>query len=143
MKKSDLKTGSLVQTKNGQWWFVAKDIINEIDKNIIVNTTDKRRCFVYLSSYEEDLYNKNNEDYDIVKIAKCGYCFDFFCCGNANVKNLIDFEIIWEREEKLKKEIELENLINKLQRQLKETENELNKIKNDKNKIEYFLFPNC
>lgn len=108
--KSMLKTGHLVQTKNGRWWFVFRDLSNECFTDGLVyisarNSTDyNSREFMNLDRYTEDLKRNHSfnfsDDYDIVKVAVSKYSTSFF--AKKDVDLLTDFEVIWEREKKQK-----------------------------------------
>lgn len=137
MRKSDLKTGMLVQTRNNEWYFVFKDIANEVENDIIVNLrksygeTDLiHREFMPLSYYNENLTLKDRTiKWDIVKVAECNCSVSFFTNITTNefVQSLKGFQIVWER--KSEKEEQLNELIFKLESQLSEAKEELNKIK--------------
>ena len=87
--KSDLKTGMVVETKNGNKYMVYGDRLV------------RSNYFNKLSCYDNDLKNKDNEDYDIIR------CFDInSACINCieDILNIIGGKkILWERkpEEKI------------------------------------------
>lgn len=130
MNKSDLKTGMLVQTRNGKWFFVIKDMVNEAGKDILVYLSYTMREYMNLNRYCENLIHPS-EDYSIDKVANCKFSIDFFMKQPTNekhVESLEGFKIIWDRNKK-SKEKELENLILQLSQQLKEAEDKLDEIK--------------
>ena len=87
--KADLKTGMVVETKNGNKYMVYGDRLV------------RSNYFNKLSCYDNDLKNKDNEDYDIIR------CFDInSACINCieDILNIIGGKkILWERkpEEKI------------------------------------------
>lgn len=114
MKKKDLKTGMLAKTRDGDWWFIARDITNECENDILVQIELPYRSFNPLSDYNEDLENtycgnEEDRDYDIISVANCRYCFEFFTKETSDefVRSLDGFEIIWEREKKKSSEIKV------------------------------------
>ena len=86
--KSDLKTGMVVETKNGNKYMVYGDRLV------------RSNYFNKLSCYDKDLKNKNNEDYDIVR------CFDInsacINCIEDILKIIGGKKILWERKPKEK-----------------------------------------
>lgn len=87
--KADLKTGMVVETKNGNKYMVYGDRLV------------RSNYFNKLSCYDNDLKNKNNEDYDIIR------CFDInSACINC-IEDILNIrggkKILWERkpEEKI------------------------------------------
>lgn len=131
MTKSDLKTGHLVKTRNGEWWFVCRDMINESEKDLIVRTAQDEEGlniteFMRLDSYAENLNcvdDFGETEYDIVAIANASFSFEFFEYERfCQAETMTGFEIIWQREDEKseeQKEIEdIQGMIDNLQKRL-------------------------
>lgn len=123
--KDDLKTGTLVQTRNGLWWFVLRDMVNEVEKDMLVYLekhwfeNSLVRNFMRLSDFKSDMTYPLSENYDITKIAKCDYSLEFFTQETSDefVRSLDGFEIVWDRDQakKNQKIAELEDQIKKIE----------------------------
>lgn len=88
--KDELKTGMLVELRNGEKYKVLKDYETFIcGKGMISNKSG----FIPLLNFSKNLNNSFGVKYDIIKIYKPkGDCYFF----NYNMQN---FELIWEREQ--------------------------------------------
>lgn len=98
MTKSDLKTGMLVQTRDGDIGLVIKKL------DVIIFKTS----YMNISNYEEDLvftYNDNDDDADILKVS------DQLFNGDLTVEywdeGTINSNLLWERKEELKETIKI------------------------------------
>jgi len=119
MTKSDLKTGHLVKTRNGEWWFVCRDMINESEKDLIVRTAQDEQGlniteFMRLDSYAENLNCTDGigaNEYDIVAIANVSFAFEFFEYERfCQAETMTGFEIIWGEVEKSEEQKEIEDI---------------------------------
>ena len=108
MKKSELKTGMIVTTRDGVEWLVLKDIGfaytsscgNTYKDGVLIN-------ILYSSSwnglryYDEDLmYQKkslDDDNYDIVKVERVDHPTDMLNIERLKNKNLRT--LLWERKE--------------------------------------------
>ena len=77
MKTKDLKNGMKIRLKNGEHFIV-------IDDNFV-----NFRYYIPISFYNENLRNKNNEEYDVQRIYKV-----------INKPYIGNEELLWERVEK-------------------------------------------
>ena len=97
MKKSDLKTGYIVTTREGEEYMVYLNVDTLFTQNddIIVKSTG--RCWNKLQFYKEDLtyYDSESERYDIVKVEKANHPY---CLQDMNYDRSFR-ETLWEREE--------------------------------------------
>ena len=93
MKKSDLKSGLFVKTRNNSFYMVMLDsYLYEYDKNtndFLVNIQTGK--FSYLFYYNEDLTSEEDEDLDIIEIYKA----DYF--GTIFTENEPIITSIWKR----------------------------------------------
>lgn len=97
MKKSDLKSGMVVSLRD---W---KDKMILIDD---VFCSYERKDFLKIGNYDEKLNFKSNDRLDIVEVYKCKYPNLLKCFAEDKL------ELIWEREEKIEKEVTFEELDN-------------------------------
>lgn len=94
MKKSDLKTGMVVETRNGEKYLV------------MLNPDCKDRELINFKGGYMPLYNYNNElmlkkfnkGFDIVKVYSVGSSI----CWLLGDKEQMEFKLLWEREEETK-----------------------------------------
>jgi len=125
MKASDLKTGMIVVTRNGRKYVFLDNLVNEIadlEKVFLSNVELSWNNF----NVDDNFININGHDgYDIMEVYSpvriCGIS-DFF------IKNSMDgYSLIWKR--KSKEEIDAENLVKCLQKQLDEANKRLDSFK--------------
>ena len=106
-KKSDLKTGMIVECRNGNKYTVMLNTVMTIysSKDIIVNVeynygwndlndyTDDLRC----CSHNDDSF----KEYDIIKVYQPSHCYSFVASSRLNEDYRVnDNMLIWERKEK-------------------------------------------
>ena len=68
MKKSDLKTGMWIETRNGQKWIV---LLGTDDGDVVVHEDENdgfKGGFNPLEIYEEDLLSRRQREFDIIKV---------------------------------------------------------------------------
>ena len=119
MTKSDLKTGMLVQTKEGNWYvFIGEIFLNLSTMNNLL-----------LRYFDNDLIYVFSSDFNIVKVANISYIGNVFRAykENRTIEKVDGFKVIWQRESE--KETQLNTLISKLKIQLEEAQKELANIK--------------
>ena len=95
MTKSELKTGMLVQTRDGDIGLVIKKL-----DVIIFKTT-----YINISDYEEDLIVTNGDDADILKVSD--QLFDENLIVESWDEGTINSNLLWERKEKPKETIKI------------------------------------
>ena len=112
MKKSELKTNMLVETRNHRRYLVKKDLPYD-KKDLFVR---KKGGFLKIDEYNENLlyHDKILNGYDIMKVYKPHSIFAFLPESEFDLDN---YTLLWERENsevtKLRKEIEeIEKLLN-------------------------------
>lgn len=120
MDKSELKDNMLVQIRTGEW-------------GIISSLVYGKRGIVFMDELKSDLdcYQNDmkacsgNDEYDIIAVATFSYLGDFLRVyrGKKTIENLMGFKVIWTRENHKKQQ--LTQLVDKLQKQLKEATDEL------------------
>ena len=101
MKKSDLKTGMVVESRNGDKYLVMLNPDCE-GKDLICFSGS----YMSLKDYTDTLEYPNS-DYGIVKVFTIGKSISYILSAKA----LLEFKLIWEREERKEmtlKEIEKE-----------------------------------
>ena len=108
MKKSDLKTGMLAESRNGRYY-----LILVIDgETVFANTTRKTSS----DAYREDLTNKHDSSFDIMRVyGPHGKTIDELISTPTIYRNLI-----WQREEP--KEMTIEEIQDKLGYKIKVVE---------------------
>jgi len=96
MKKSDLKTGMRVKTRNGNIYLVVKDVDATLyghqDVALVNNNS-----FILLDDYNEDLTDNSNSNYDIVEVFQITW--DANSLLSDSFLNLDERFSIWKREE--------------------------------------------
>lgn len=98
MKKSDLRSGDLVKTEEGNIYMVLLNTKTEIyDKDILLNL--EIGSYIALSSYNEDLTNKVSEKYSVNEICSKDYVGYNFRKNNL-LKHIGSFYSTWKREDK-------------------------------------------
>ena len=71
MKRSDLRNGSIVELRKGDKYMLFLDVENSSTKNMLVSLKDGG--FLNLDDYNDDLKDRDNRKYDIVKICQNDY----------------------------------------------------------------------
>jgi hypothetical protein len=105
-KKSDLKTGMVVECRNGNRYTVMLDTVMTVDdaKDIIINV-ENNYGWNDLNDYTDDLRcicnNGNYEEFDIMKVYQPSHCYSFVASSRLNKEYRVkDSMLIWERKEK-------------------------------------------
>ena len=136
MKKSDLKTGMKVVTRDGSVYIVLMNAKTDYTdqyktynnmEGILVNPKEKSYSWTSLNSYDDDL-NKVVEDqeiWDIVEISVPGHPYDVFYPNSG-------YRVIWTREDKTESEKQLDAVMQKLAELQKEAEQLQETIKKEK-----------
>ena len=117
MKKSDLKTGMIVETRNGQEYVVFLDICkpqyilknySEKCRSVLVNSKDRE--WINFDNYNEDMcLDDNNDSFDIMKVYIPNHPYSFM--DTSHEKELR--KLIWNREQtKSEKEFTMKELEN-------------------------------
>ena len=111
MKKSDLKSGAIVELRNGDKYMLFLDVENSYTKNMLVSLKDGG--YLDFDDYNDDLKDCSNAKYDIVKICQNDYIGNNF---RDHVINDTD-NWTWVREEEvvmtiseIEKKLGIENL---------------------------------
>ena len=94
MKKSDLKIGDVLQTRNGYKYFLVLNSEWGCCKDIMLNLNGG---FMPLEDYNENLLCKDDNEFDIVKVCSNGIVPNFE--GHVLNKKTGFEEWTWEREE--------------------------------------------
>lgn len=102
MKKSDLKTGMIVETRNGQEYVVFIDIckpqyiLENYSKecsSVLVNS--KNRMWLNFDNYNEDMcFDENDESFDIMKVYIPNHPYAFMDIPHEDTLR----KLIWNRE---------------------------------------------
>lgn len=129
MKKSDIKTGMLVQTRNGDWHVAMIDTSPAWygETSFFVDMSDGD--YLGINDYSDTLLRLDKK-YDVVKVAATDcpwHVFRVFRNGDEP-EQIYGFKIIWERQEEDPKAKQLKELCSKLKDQLKAAEEELQAI---------------
>ena len=121
MTKDQLKTGYVVQRRNGSYSLVMKD---SFEGDTFVNV-DNDFCLMCFDDYTSDLlYNKSETQWDIMKVFTVDTLTDIL--RYLVSKQYDKLTLLWER--KSPKEQQLKWFVEKLQSQLKEAQEELKKL---------------
>lgn len=100
MKKSDLRSGDLVKTKEGIYMVLLNTKIDNRDINNTNILLDLNfGSYMKLSSYNEDLTNRFDENFSIKEICSEDYIGDNFRKNNL-LKHIGSFYNTWKREDK-------------------------------------------
>lgn len=98
MKKSDLRSGDLVKTEEGNIYMVLLNTKTEYnDKDILLNLETGN--YIKLSLYDEYLTNTLYKDCSIKEICSKDYVGDNFRKNNL-LKHIDNFYSTWKREDK-------------------------------------------
>lgn len=96
MKKSDLKNGAIVETRDGDINILLFDsYVDEYDSAESLLVSLKSGAYLLFSEYDEDLKFCDDSDFDIMKVAQSGYVGD-------DIRNHIidsDDQWTWIRDE--------------------------------------------
>lgn len=97
MRKSDLKNGAIVETREGEKYILLKNtnILGAIDE-AFVNIASG--CYLNLHNFNEDLTNLYDKDFDIMKVSQEKYIGDTF---RNHVLKYDENNWTWEREEEV------------------------------------------
>lgn len=90
MTKKDLRTGMVVEIRNGAKYTVMLNAQSGTDNDDIL--ANHEGGFVRLSNYRDDLSDKNNDDFDIIRV------FEHFGLGALLKFNDRDMKVLWERD---------------------------------------------
>ena len=90
-EKSDLKSGMLVELRNGRYYTVVMDY--ETEHHGTGAMFGKGGGFIHIDIYNNDLTNNLLGEFDIVKVYKPK------CDGDVLSDDIHDFNLIWEREQ--------------------------------------------
>jgi hypothetical protein len=136
MTKDDLKTGMFVHLRNGNWYLYLKEVKNPINTiGLLLNV--KGFGWMDINDYSNTLTYKTKTEWDIVEVAEVrGGCSEFHyilrdICNKIPVRKMEGFKVIWKREG-YEKEMQVEELIKKLEGQLGEAKDELKKLRKGK-----------
>lgn len=99
MKKSDLRSGDLVKTEEGNIYMVLLNTkaANNHSENILLNLITGN--YIELNLYSEDLTNNFDEDCHIKEICSENYVGNNFRKNNL-LKHIGSFYSTWKREDK-------------------------------------------
>lgn len=134
MKKSDLKTGMKVVTRNGEVRIVLLSVVTDYsdqyaqyknDTGFMVDPIKHSHTWCGLSDYSDDLLSDTTEERDIVEISVPGHPYDIFYQHNG-------YRVIWKREEKSESQKQLDAVMAKLAELQKEAEQLQETIKKEK-----------
>jgi hypothetical protein len=134
MRKSELKTGMIAETRNGEINLVMLDVLqsNESYPNdVLINLSTG--CYLDLEDYTDDL-TRYSSDYDIVRVYKVLYVGDIIrSIGNKKNLRASYHTLLFDRDkQKEDRIIELKIKIAEAKNIINEAETELNAIKRSK-----------
>lgn len=121
MTKGELKVGSLVQLRQGEWAIVS-NMSYSYDSAVVTLDT---AFYTPTEEYKEDLAHNCDPDRDIMKIAEVEYFGDIVRAIRSSkpIEKLHGFKVLWQRENPKKQQ--LTELVDKLQKQLRDATEEL------------------
>lgn len=132
MKKSDLKTGMKVVTRDGSVYIVLKGIQTDYADQYYKGVTDlfvnpKLQSYSWTSfeHFDENLCDNQSPEYDIMEVSLPGHPYDIFYQHNG-------YRVIWTREEKSESQKQLDTVMEKLAELQKEAEQLQETIKKEK-----------
>lgn len=99
-KKSDLKTGMIVEMRDGSKFTVMLNTV--VNKDLLVSV-EKDHDWESLNNFTDELINTNCFDNrcDIVKVYKPSHCYSFVASNKLNANYCVnDSMLIWERKER-------------------------------------------
>jgi hypothetical protein len=99
MKKSELKTGMKIVTRDKDEYIVFKDFEHNWDESDEVLMSNKANIWMPLSDYNEDLKSDGYFNDDIIEVYKPSHVYTV---GNFFGANNVDktWYLVWKREEK-------------------------------------------
>lgn len=99
MTKDKLKSGMILERRDGKCFLLLRDIYNASSFDVALNGTDKAisidesRCFIRLSDYSNNLcFSAPKREYDIVKVWFPTYLQELFA-----KKDKLEATLLWER----------------------------------------------
>lgn len=102
MKKSDLRSGDIVETRSGNRYIVLLNARGYMKKDILCNLNDG--CYCVLDSFNEDLTNLQTKEADIMKVCADDYTGDNLRAFRITKENWFYTEKwTWIRREEKKK----------------------------------------
>lgn len=110
-KKSDLKTGMIVEFRNGNRYTVMLNTVNTADKAVdVLISAENSLSWMPLHDYNDDLRChfeddrgniQEDDDYDIVKVYEPRHCYSFVASKKFNGYYCADDNmLIWKRKER-------------------------------------------
>lgn len=118
MKKSDLKTGMKIVTREARGYIVFLN--TDLEKNPINNFVLSSQGWNDLDSYDNDLINCNgNIEFDVFEIYKPNYSSSIKRTLSSDFSRSDDWTLIWARN----------NEKNKFEEKIAELESQLNDLK--------------
>lgn len=132
MKKSDLKTGMKVVTRDGSVYIVLRNMQTDYSdnyykgtKDLFVNSETNSYSWTSFEHFDENLCYNQSQEYDIMEVSVPGHPYDIFYQHNG-------YRVIWKRENKTASEKQLDNVMAKLAELQKEAEQLQETIKKEK-----------
>lgn len=132
MKKSELKTGMKVVTRDGCVYIILKGVQSDYsDKNykgesdFLVNPREFTHSWNSLNSFDENLCDNQTKEFDIIEVSVPGHPYDIFYEHNG-------YRVIWQREDKSESQKQLDTIMEKLAELQKEAEQLQETIKKEK-----------
>lgn len=92
MKLSDLKSGNIVETREGKKYIV---LLNSSYGDILINLEDG--CYLELCNYTQDLKNNYGIEYEIIKVCANDYA-GYDLRSHGLTKWTADYKWTWEKE---------------------------------------------
>jgi hypothetical protein len=123
----DLKTGYIVETRNGHKLMVFAESYENKKQMIEADNGHRRWDF---SDYRDDLTPHSDDNWDIMKVFKAKTLVQAFRHFDSNSEGYKeDMELVWERESE--KEVKLNKVISDLEQQLTNAKEELKGIRGE------------
>lgn len=94
MKKSDLKSGAIVEIRRGNKYMLLLDTKNRYCKNCLISLGNGG--YLNFDEYNDDLKDRDDSEYDIVKICQYDYVGDNIC---SHILKQAENDWTWNREE--------------------------------------------
>ena len=95
MKKSDLKNGAIVELRNGDKYILLFDCCNGRDRDDLLISLNEGG-YLYFSSYNKSLEDKDDKYFDIMKVCQYEYVGDNI---RSHILKQNENDWIWIREE--------------------------------------------
>lgn len=109
-KKSDLKTGMVVECRNGNKYTVMLDTVMIYNgaKDVLVGVEDNYSWMKLNDDYDDNLYfckyegdTEDSKDYDIMKVYQPSHCYSFVASSKLNKNYCVnEHMLIWERKKR-------------------------------------------